>query len=72
MSRAEHLRWAKDRALEYVEAGDLVNAQASMTSDLSKHPETRGHRALHVWMLLALGGRMDTAEEVRQFVEAIN
>jgi hypothetical protein len=38
LTRAEHLQWAKARALEYVEAGDLANACASMLSDLSKHP----------------------------------
>lgn len=39
MSRAEHLAWAKQRALEYVDAGDLKNAVASMGSDLGKHPD---------------------------------
>lgn len=41
MTRDEHLAWAKQRALEYVDAGDLVNAVASMGSDLDKHPETK-------------------------------
>lgn len=39
MTRDEHLAWAKQRALEYVDAGELVNAVASMGSDLDKHPE---------------------------------
>ena len=38
--RAEHLAWCKQRALEYVDAGDLTNAVASMQSDMRKHPET--------------------------------
>lgn len=42
MTRAEHLGWSKQRALEYVDAGQLENAVASMTSDLRKHPETEG------------------------------
>ena len=46
----EHLEWCKKRALEYVEAGDLVNAATSMGSDLDKHPETRANA-----MLLLLG-----------------
>ena len=29
MTRAEHLRWAKDRALEYADRGDVANAMAS-------------------------------------------
>jgi len=39
-SRAEHLAWAKARALEYVDAGNIMQAMASLTSDLTKHDET--------------------------------
>jgi hypothetical protein len=35
MTREEHLAWAKTRALEYANRGDLVNAVASMGSDLA-------------------------------------
>lgn len=37
MTRSEHFAWAKQRALEYVDAGDLRSAVASMGSDLQKH-----------------------------------
>ena len=40
MNRVEHLQWCKDRAMEYVKTGDLVQAVTSMMSDLNKHPET--------------------------------
>ena len=39
MTRAEHLAWAKQRALEYVDRGELAQAVTSMLSDLSKRPE---------------------------------
>ncbi len=39
-TRAEHLAWCKERALEYVERGDLVNAMASFASDMRKHRDT--------------------------------
>ena len=39
-TREEHMIWCKMRALEYVDAGKLDNAVASMGSDLRKHPET--------------------------------
>ena len=39
MTRDEHLEWCKERAREYLDAGDLSNAVASMGSDLKKHPE---------------------------------
>lgn len=37
MTRAEHVAWAKERALEYVEAGQLTDAWTSLVSDLGKH-----------------------------------
>ena len=40
MTREEHMKWCKDRAMEYVKEGDLLNAVASMMYDLEKHPET--------------------------------
>ena len=40
MTRDEHLAWCKRRALEYVDAGDLTHAVASMASDLKTHPDT--------------------------------
>jgi hypothetical protein len=42
MTREEHLEWCKARAREYLDQGDVINAIASMLSDLSKHDETRG------------------------------
>ena len=40
LTRDEHLAWCKRRALEYVGAGDLTHAVASMASDLKTHPDT--------------------------------
>lgn len=41
MTREEHLQWCKDRAMEYVKRGALLEAVTSMGSDLTKHPETK-------------------------------
>lgn len=41
MNRDEHVQWCKDRALDYINSGDLINAFSSMVSDMSKHPETK-------------------------------
>lgn len=40
-SREDHLAFCKRRALEYVDAGLLDQAVASMGSDLLKHEDTR-------------------------------
>jgi hypothetical protein len=72
MSREEHLTWCKARALEYLDAGDLTNAVASMGSDLGKHPET----ATHANGLLMQAGLMavidDDAPAVRRWIEGFN
>ncbi len=39
MNRQEHLDWAKKRALEHVELGQLQQAVLSMLMDLSRHPD---------------------------------
>ena len=67
MTGEEHLAVCKRRALEYLDAGDLVNAVISMGSDLDKHPETKCHP-----VLLLLGARYAThgdAAGVRRWIE---
>ena len=38
-TRADHLKWCKERAHEYLAKGEVRDAVASMMSDLTKHPE---------------------------------
>jgi hypothetical protein len=38
-NRDEHLAWAKERALKYLDDGNLRDAYTSMASDLTKHPD---------------------------------
>ena len=72
MNRLEHLDWCKKRAIEFVEMGDLSQAYASMSSDLNKHPETEGHSAIMLGMMLMMGGHLSTKEEMRKFIEGFN
>ncbi len=71
-TRAAHLQWCKDRALEYVDRGDLHNAFSSMGSDLNKHDETHEHPGMQLGMGLLLIGRLETAAEMRKFIEGFN
>ena len=43
---SEHMRWCKQRALEYVDRGELENALASFVSDIRKHESTAGNETL--------------------------
>lgn len=72
ITRAEHLQWCKQRALEYVDRGDLPTAYASMVSDLGKHPETRNHFAIPLGTSLLLGGHLENKFQMRNFINGFN
>lgn len=69
MTRNEHLAWAKDRALAELDGGGgLPAAMASIQSDLRKHPDLRDHSGLELMAMLAFGGHLSSAREVREFI----
>lgn len=68
-TREQHLEWAKKRALEYVEAGELNGAVASMNSDLAKHPDLISHTAIGLGLMLQMNGHLDTRAKVREWIE---
>lgn len=75
MTRQEHLNWCKQRAREYVQQGDLLNAVTSMMSDLGKHPETKesGGGALAMLGLLAMQqAQSGDREGVVRYIEGFN
>jgi hypothetical protein len=73
-TREQFLDWAKKRALEYVDSGDLLGAYASMASDLGKnravydrnHPGAR--TAIELGMLEIHRG----PEAMRHWIEGFN
>lgn len=70
-TRAEHLQFCKDRAMEYVNAGDYQNAVTSMMSDLGKHPETE--KSVQTAMMLAPLVMMNPSRsEAERFVLGFN
>lgn len=71
-TRAEHLAWAKVRAHEYIDRNDLTQAFMSMTSDLNKHDETRGHLGVELGTALMLGGGLSTPDAMRRFIDGFN
>lgn len=71
-TRKEHLDWAKNRAYEYLDRGDIDGAYGSFTSDLNKHGETRDHAAIEMGLLLKLSGNLNTATEMKKFIEGFN
>ena len=71
-TRADHVAWCKERALAYVDAGDLTNALASMGSDLNKHPETANHPAIGLGLMLMMSGHLATPGDMRRHIEGYN
>lgn len=72
MTRAEHLEWCKQRALEYVDKKDLKQAFASFQSDMTKHEETCDHMALEMGTMLLLGGHLSTDTQMREWITGFN
>lgn len=72
MTREQHLEWAKQRALEYADRGELVNAFASLGSDLNKHDGTRNHAGIKIGMELMMIGDLDTPYAMRKFILGFN
>ena len=72
MNRAEHLEWAKTRAIGELDAGSTTNAFASMLSDLNKHEELRGHSSLGLGVLLSVAGLLTTPAQSREWIEGFN
>ena len=71
MNRAEHLAWAKKRALEYVDMGDLLNAVVSLSSDLLKHEDFRT-AGVELALQFGLFKVSHGAGAVRHWIEGFN
>jgi hypothetical protein len=63
-TKAEFMRWAKQRALAEIDAGKWPNGLASLASDFTKHPET-----VHLITVVGLGLRtVRNEQEARKFI----
>jgi hypothetical protein len=72
MNRAEHVAWCKQRALEYVDAGDLQGAFTSMASDMGKHPEIANNAVQMLGMGLLVNGHLNTPQAMRDWINGFN
>lgn len=74
-TRAEHIAWCKERAHEYVRQGDLVNAVASMASDMDQHPETASTATGAIATLTVMAGLQAAQgdhEAVIRYIDGFN
>lgn len=70
--RGEHLAWAKRRALEYLDAGDLENACASMMSDLAQHADFIGGVYDSLNLLGIMYATQHDVPGMRRWIEGFN
>lgn len=71
-TRQEHVEWCKQRANQYIDAGDITNAYSSIASDLQGHPETANHVGIQLGMMEMMAGRLGTLDEMRKFIDGFN
>jgi hypothetical protein len=73
VSRNEHVQWAKQRALEELNAdpngSGPLNALTSLMSDLKKHPETAQHHGIDLTMMLLMSGHLIRPSDVHEHIE---
>ena len=73
MTREEHLQWCKDRAMDYVKRGDLLNGVTSMMSDMDKHPDTKlGQTLSGLGLLAAMDATKGDKASVERFILGFN
>jgi len=71
-SREEHLKWCKERALKYVDEGDLGQAFGSFQNDMRKHKDTYDHIALNLGTMLLMSNNLQTARQMREWIIGFN
>jgi hypothetical protein len=71
MTRAQHLAWAKERALAYVDTGDLTAAFTSLSSDLTKHPELGAASTIQneLGLMQLMAGQLESPKQMREWIE---
>ena len=69
MNREDHLAWAKARAMEYVNRGQLTDAFASLASDFDKHPELAHHPHMLVGAQMLVAGLLDSPMKMSEWIE---
>ena len=72
MNRQEHLQWAKDRAIQYLEIDEIFHSWNSFCNDMRKHDELSNHAALSMGTMMMLQGFWKNKEECKKYIEGFN
>lgn len=74
MTRDEHIKWCKERAIEEMNfyPDKPWQGVVSMMSDLGKHPETVNHPGIMMGASMMLIGKLKTRQQVADFIKGFN
>lgn len=73
MTREEHLKWCKKRAIEEMDfCKDPMKGIISMMSDLRKHPETNSEALVSLCAMQLLVNPKMTRQQVINFLNGFN
>jgi|GEM_PF-5799735 len=69
--RTDRIAEALNKARASLQRGDFTGAWIQLVEDLRKHPSTREHPAISVAIQKGYSGGLSTAQQVREFIDAI-
>ena len=72
ISRAEHLQWCKQRALEYCDQNDGIQEPSGKLHHAELNSWMAGRAGFLVQVAGYAGVRLNDTEEMRKFIEGIN
>lgn len=74
MTREEHLQWAKKRAIELLDAGEIDEAFSSMCVDIMKNQQLMNdHReTIKLGMQLFMNDHLNSADKMRDWILGFN
>lgn len=73
MTREEHLKWCKERAIQEMDFyGEPSKGIISMMSDLRKHPETQSETLMALCMMKLMNPSSLTRQGVIDFLNGFN
>lgn len=79
MTREEHLKWCKERAIKEFDFYDkqsrfdaINNGMTSMMSDLGKHPETQSSTMQSLCMMTLMSNTIKNRQDFVNFINGFN
>lgn len=70
--RNAHLQWCKNRAIKYINSGNMNKVFTSMLSDLEKHENTCDHPGIDLGMRLIIAGKLQEEKDMKKFIDGFN